>query len=105
MFGSRQPDKAEALLQDMMKKYPDNAEILVLLGQTKLAQNKTDDAIQSYKAAIAKQPKDPNGYNALSEFYTRAKNYNAAADVVQAALHEQPGNINFRFAVRQSCRF
>ncbi len=47
----------------MLKKYPDNAEILVLMGQTKLAQNKKEDAIESYKDAITKQPKDPNGYN------------------------------------------
>src|SRR6202035_4418056 len=80
-----------------LKKYPDNAELLVLLGQTKLAENKTDDAIQSYKAAVAKQPKNPNGYQSLSDLYTRAKNYNAAADVVQAALREQPDNLNFRF--------
>src|SRR5450631_191857 len=93
----KQPDKAEALLQGMLKKYPDNAETLVWWGQTKVAQNKPDDAIQSYKLAVAKQPKDPNGYNALSDLYARAKNYDAAADVVQAALREQPDNLNFRF--------
>src|SRR5712664_125201 len=90
-------DKAESLLQEMLKKYPDNAEILVLVGQTKLAQNRNDDAKKNYKAAIAKQPKDPNGYNALSDLYVRAKDYNSAVDVIQAGLREQPGNLNFRF--------
>ena len=93
----KQAGKAEALLQDMLKKYPDNAELMVLFGQTKLAENKPDEAIQSYKAAVAKQPKDPSGYNALSDLYTRTKNYEAAADVVQTGLRQQPGNLNFRF--------
>jgi len=90
-------DKAEALTREMLKKFPDNAQLLVLLGQTQLAQNKTDDAVKSYKTAIAKQPKDPVGYTALTDLYIRQKNYNAAGEVNQAGLHEQPGNLNFRF--------
>jgi pentatricopeptide repeat protein len=91
-------DKAEALLQEMLKKYPDNAELLVLMGQIKLSQNKSDEALKSYKAAIQKQPKDPNGYSALSDLYAQEKDYNAAGDVIQAGLREQPTNINFRLA-------
>src|SRR5450755_3002187 len=67
------------------------------MGQTKLAQNKNDDAQKNYRAAIAKQPKDPNGYSALSELYVREKNYNSAVEVIQAGLREQPDNLNFRF--------
>src|SRR5205085_183291 len=77
-------ERAEGLLQEMLKKYPDNAELLVLMGQTKLAQNKNDDAQKNYQAAIAKQPKDANGYSALIDLYVREKNYNAAAEIIQA---------------------
>ena len=94
--GQGKPAKAEALLQGMMTKFPDNAQLLVLMGQTKLAQNKNDEALQNFKAAIAKQPKDPSGYNALYDFYVREKNYDAAMGVVQSGLKEFPGNINFR---------
>jgi tetratricopeptide (TPR) repeat protein len=89
-------DKAENLLQQMLKKFPDNAELLVWMGQTKLAQNKPDDAAQNFKTAVAKQPKDPNGYSALSDLYIRQKNYEGAVQVIQAGLKEQPDNINFR---------
>src|ERR1700722_1042700 len=92
------PEKAEGLLQDLLKKYPDNAELLVLMGQTKLTQNKYDDAQKAYRAAIAKQPKDINGYNALSELFVRQKNYGAAAEVVQAGLREQPQNLALRLS-------
>jgi cellulose synthase operon protein C len=91
-------DKADALLQQMLKKYPDNAELLVWMGQTKLAQNKTDDASQNFKTAISKSPKYPNGYSALSDLYTRQKNYDGAAQIIQAGLKEQPDNVNFRLA-------
>jgi tetratricopeptide (TPR) repeat protein len=91
-------EKAEMLLQDMLKKYPANAQLLVLMGQTKLSQNKNDDAIQNFKSAIAQQPKDPVGYVSLYEFYLRQKNYAAASEIIKAGLDEQPNNLNLRLA-------
>jgi len=89
-------DKAEALLQQMLKKFPDNAELLVWMGQTKLAQNKTNDASQDFKTAIAKQPGYPASYTALSDLYAHQKDYAQAAEIIQAGLKQQPNNVNFR---------
>jgi pentatricopeptide repeat protein len=91
-------DKAEALLQQMLKKFPDNAELLVWLGQTRLAQNKPDDAVQEFKIAMTKQPQDPSGFSALSDLYRRQKNYDGAVDVLQQGLSQQPDNVNFRLS-------
>jgi cellulose synthase operon protein C len=88
------PDKAESLLQELLKKYPDNAEFLILMGQTKQAQNKLDDAQKVYREAIAKQPKDPRAYSALSDLLVRQKDFDAAAEVIQAGLREQPQNLS-----------
>jgi cellulose synthase operon protein C len=93
------PDKAAALLLDMSKKFPENSQLLVLLGQVRLAQDKQDEALQNFKDAVAKQPKDPIGYAALSELYTRQKNYAAAADVLQAGLKELPDNAGFELSL------
>jgi tetratricopeptide (TPR) repeat protein len=90
-------DKASDLLRDAMKQFPDNAEALVLLGQVQMAQNKPNEAEQTYKLAIEKQPKDVKGYLALSEFYAHQKNYKAAIGTLQAGLQALPGNLNFRF--------
>jgi cellulose synthase operon protein C len=90
------PDKAERLLQDLSKKYPDNTELLILMGQTKQAQNKFDDAQKQYRAAIAKQPKDPSAYTFLSELLVKQKDYGAAAEVIQAGLRQQPENLSLR---------
>jgi cellulose synthase operon protein C len=94
-----QQNKAMALLQEMKNKFPGNAQLLVLTGQALVAQNKDDEALQSLKAAVAQQPKDPIGYNALYEFYIRKKNLDSAMDVIQAGLHELPDNLNFRLAL------
>jgi predicted Zn-dependent protease len=94
-----QPNKATALLQEMNNKFPGNAQLLVLTGQASAAQNKDDEALQSFKAAVAQQPKDPIGYNALYELYVRQKNLDAAVDLMQAGLRELPGNPNFRLAL------
>ena len=90
------PDKAMALLQEMTKKFPESAQLLVLKGQALEAQHKDEEAVQSIKAAVAAQPKDPIGYNALYAFNERKKNWDGAADALQAGLREIPGNANFR---------
>ena len=90
------PDKAEAVLKEMLKKYPDNGQLLVLLGQTKFSEKKADEALQLFKTAIAKQPKDPSAYSALAEIYIRQKNYDGATTAVQSGLQQQPDNANLR---------
>lgn len=92
------PDKATALLREVNKKFPSNAQILVLMGQAALSQQKTQDAVQAFKGAVAQQPKDPLGYGALSDFYMREKDYDAAGSVIQAALKELPDNVNFKLS-------
>lgn len=95
----KQTAKAASLVQDMRTKFPDNAQLLVLSARVNLADNKTDEALKNFKAAVAGQPKDPVGYTALSEFYSRQKNFPAAIEVIQAAMREQPGNPTFRMAL------
>jgi predicted Zn-dependent protease len=92
------PDKAEALLRDMLKKFPTNPELLVLLGQTQVATGKSDDAKNSFKAAITQQPKNEAGYEALVSYYLVQKNYSEANNVVQAGLKERPDSLNLRLA-------
>lgn len=94
-----QSNKAMSLLDDMNKKFPNNAQLLVLRGQALAAQNKEDEAISSMKAAIAAQPKQPVGYAALYENYAKLKNFDAAIDVVKAALQQLPDNLAFRLAL------
>jgi tetratricopeptide (TPR) repeat protein len=54
--------------------------------------------LQSFKEAVARQPKDPIGYGALSDLYVRQKSFDAAGNVLQVALKELPGNVNLRLS-------
>lgn len=92
-------DQATALLQDMNQRFPGNARLLVLLGQTKLAQKKDDEAIADFKEAVAKQPKEPAGYAALTDYYSRNKNLDAAEQILRSALKEMPKDLNFRLSL------
>jgi cellulose synthase operon protein C len=92
------PDKAETLLRDMLKKYPANAELLFLLGQTLAARGKGDDAKNSFQAAIAQQPKDEAGYHALAGYYLAQRNYDEADKVIQAGLKQRPDSANLRLS-------
>jgi pentatricopeptide repeat protein len=91
-------DKAESLLNEMLKKFPSNAELLVLMGQTQFSRGKAEEAQKSFKAAIAQQPKNEIGYNALSALYVGQKNYGEADNVIRAALKERPDSLNLRLA-------
>jgi tetratricopeptide (TPR) repeat protein len=93
------PDKASALLQAMSNKFPANAQLLVFLGQAKLAEKKNDEAIQSFRKAVELQPKEPSGYAALTELYVQSKDYDAAEKVLKAGLAELPGNAGFRLSL------
>jgi predicted Zn-dependent protease len=95
----KQPEKATAMLQDMTKRSPDNAQLLVLAGRVDLVENKENQALENFKAAVAQQPKDPIGYIALSDFYTRKKDYSGAIDTIQSGLREQPENLSLRLAL------
>ena len=77
----------------VLKTNPANAEALVLLGSIQLTNNAPDQAIATFNAAIAKQPKDIIGYRALADLYVRQKNNDAALKVIQAGLKEMPDNV------------
>lgn len=89
-------DKAETLLRDMLGKAPGRPELLVLLGQVQGARNNPAEAIKSYEAAIAVQPKDPGGYAALAGFYSQQKKTDEAIAVVERGLKELPQDASLR---------
>ena len=97
------PHKAEALLKDMIKKYPQNAADPGADGPNgSLRKRKTDEAATATSSsAITKQPKDPSGYSALSDFYIRQKNYNAAAEVNPVWPQGTSGQRHFAIGCRQ----
>jgi len=92
-------DKAEALLDDLQKKYPQNFQLTLLAGNTQLAINNFQQAEVNFRSAIALSPKQEAGYVALSNLYLRQKNYDLASKALQDGLRELPDNVNLRSSI------
>jgi predicted Zn-dependent protease len=67
-----------------------------LLGAVQQAANQPDQALNSFKMAIEKQPKSPLGYQALAQFYLSQHKIDQGRDVLRAGLKEQPDNVTLR---------
>ena len=92
---SNQTEKAIALLQNVLKANPADAEAYVLLG--KIDESKSSDqAVKNFEAAIEKQPRSVVGYQALWNFYINQKDLAKADEVVNAGLRELPENFALR---------
>ena len=64
---AQKTDKAIAFLKSTLEANPDNAEAQVLMGSIQLATGARDQALESFKLAIEKQPKNVVGYQALGQ--------------------------------------
>jgi pentatricopeptide repeat protein len=95
---SGKTDQAELLLNEMLKKFPNNAQLWVMKGQNQLTGNRSAEAERSFQSAVELQPKDPSGYIGLSDLYARQKNYEAATTIVQDGLKQRPGDTGLRYA-------
>ena len=92
------PDKAETLLRDMLKKYPANAELLVLLGQTSLPEVKVTTPKIASKLPSRSSRKTRLAIDALASYYVTQKNYDEANNVIQAGLKQRPDSVNLRLS-------
>jgi tetratricopeptide (TPR) repeat protein len=93
---AKRTDKAVALLQQTLKSDPSNAEAYVLFGAVQQATNQPDQALNSFKMAIEKQPGSFLGYQALAQFYLSQHKIDQGQDVLRAGLKEQPDNAVLR---------
>jgi cellulose synthase operon protein C len=96
MVRARQFERAVAFVRTILDKTPDNAELRVLLGSTQLAMGAADQALLSYRAAIAAAPKNLVGYRALADYNLRANKPADALGVVRSALQIAPDDTGLR---------
>jgi tetratricopeptide (TPR) repeat protein len=82
-------DQASAFLKSVLAQNPSNANALVLLGTTQLANGATDAARSSFLAAVQAQPKNVVGYTALADLYLREKDYDAAIQIIRTGIQQQ----------------
>lgn len=96
---AKQPEKAEAFVQSLLKANPSNIQAWVLLGFIHSATNAPDRALQAFKTAVERDPKNPVGYRALADFYVSQKKLEDAEKTARDGLQQQPGNVSLRMVM------
>ncbi|MFT3731283.1 MAG: tetratricopeptide repeat protein [Hyphomicrobium sp.] len=86
LIRAKQTDRARALVEDVLKKDPANADALVMLGSIQLLDNQADQAEKSYLAALKQQPSQMPAYRGLTSLYVQQGNDDEAIKVLQSGI-------------------
>jgi tetratricopeptide (TPR) repeat protein len=92
LFNNKDLKGAEAELRRSVDLDKSNAEAQIKLGQVQTAQGQVDQAISTYQAYIADNPRDIRFYILTGELYESKKDWAKAKDVYQKVLQIQPDN-------------
>ena len=78
LIHNKQTGRALSLLQNLLRQNPNNAQLYLLLGAVEIAEKAPDQAVNAFKTAIEKQPKNSKAYAGLAALYWNRKNTDAA---------------------------
>ncbi|MEP9376033.1 tetratricopeptide repeat protein [Aquabacter sp. CN5-332] len=90
-------EDAARCYRKILKRAPDNADVLNLLGMVRARQNRFDDAIDLYRSALARKPGDAKAWFNLGLAYSALERHPegaeamAQAHALDAGLHEAVG--------------
>jgi Flp pilus assembly protein TadD len=77
-------------LQAVLRRTPDNARVLVLVGQIHLQANRMDEAEKTFRDALAVNDKNAEAWAGLADVYDSRKNFSEAKDSYDKALALKP---------------
>jgi len=83
-------EQALPYLQQVLRRTPENARVLVLVGQIHLQANRLDDADQGFRGALAVNERNPEAWAGLGDVYDARKDLKAARDSYDKALALKP---------------
>lgn len=96
------PAKAADFLQGVIDKEPTNAVALNLLGETRLRENKPDEAAHQFRLAIAARDDWPVPYLNLARLLVARGEMNDALATYRSALEKQPENVALQLAFAEA---
>ena len=82
----------KGMIEDAMKVCPGDAEIVYQHGYTLERLRKYEDALASYKRAIAIAPDYAKAHSSIGDIQMILKNYQEAAEAYEAGLRYEPGD-------------
>lgn len=91
-FSSNQLSEAEKLLKELIKQYPANSDIWMLLGTVYYQQNKYPDAEASFRHLLRQKPNSAAGFNNLSETLIKLQRPDEAREAIDQAVKLAPNN-------------
>ncbi len=83
-------EEALPYLQQVLRRTPDNARVLVLVGQIHLQANRIGDAEKSFREALAVNGANPEAWSGLGDVYDSRKDWKSAKDSYDKALALKP---------------
>jgi Flp pilus assembly protein TadD len=83
-------EQALPYLQQVLRRTPENARVLVLVGQIHLQANRNDEAEQSFRAALAVNDRNPEAWAGLADVYDARKELQKARAGYDKALALKP---------------
>lgn len=86
----RQPQKALARLEPLLRAYPTNGQVLALAGEVYLANGRVNEARRYLEQAAAVNTKDPNAQLRLGQLYFAMREDEKATHALQAAASIDP---------------
>lgn len=93
--------QAEAAVDKVRKKAPNNPLADYLAGLIELAQNAPDKARTAFEKALAKKPGDPVLIHTLAQLALRNQDAGKARQLYAEALARDPGNQSFRMSLAE----
>jgi Flp pilus assembly protein TadD len=83
-------EQALPYLRQVLQRTPDNARVLVLVGQIHLQANRMGDAEKSFREALAVNEANPEAWSGLGDVYDSRKDWKSAKDSYDKALALKP---------------
>jgi tetratricopeptide (TPR) repeat protein len=83
-------DQALPYLQAVLRRIPDNARVLVLVGQIHAQSNRLNDAETSFRAALAVNDRNPEAWAGLADVFDSRKDFPQALVSYDKALSLKP---------------
>ncbi len=83
-------EQALPYLRQVLRRTPENARVLVLVGQIHLQANRMDDAEKSFRDALAVNERNPEAWAGLGDVYDSRKDLKQAKDSYDKALDLKP---------------
>lgn len=90
LIGNNKWLNAKTVVEDLLKKNPDNVQVLLLNGLINTRLNFTDDAMKAFEAAIRADPQEPEAHLGLAAACFKKKTWKEAADAYAQVVKLRP---------------